>query len=199
MDVSCCHQTWCALPLTLPFDALSSKCNLKIRYKTVCWGKQCLSVVSPGWRFMRVHSPVCLTWSWCNIQEVISSWVEWCFVCFLVTVRSEMWQCLCYRNNMADTHGLTELWIVIGQVCFIFGWFSASQCWCLPLCHFIFYLLDCLHWRLPSSLLGWRCSPACGPRDVVLINLPDCTLIKLPVNGPAPCFLSWSAPGWQHP
>lgn len=39
-----------------------------------------------------------------------------------------------------------------------------------------------------SSLLGTCCSLACGPRDVVLINSPDCTLIKLSVNGPAPGF-----------
>lgn len=39
-----------------------------------------------------------------------------------------------------------------------------------------------------ASLLGTCCSLACGPRDVVLINSPDCTLIKLSVNGPAPGF-----------
>lgn len=51
---------------------------------------------------------------------------------------------------------------------------------------------------ISASLLGQLHSLACGPRDVVLINSPHCTPIKLPVNGPAPSFPSRSAPRWQH-
>lgn len=43
----------------------------------------------------------------------------------------------------------------------------------------------CHSTSLPPS---WVSSLACGPRDVVLINSPHCTLIKLPVIGPAPSF-----------
>lgn len=39
---------------------------------------------------------------------------------------------------------------------------------------------------ISSSLPGNRSSLARRPGDVVLINSADCTLIKLPVNGPAP-------------
>lgn len=143
IDVECCHQTWWASLLTFPCGALSIKCNLKIRYKTVSWGKRCQSCLLGEGLWGSTHPFASLGHD------------------------------ATYRNS--DWSSLFYLWVIF-----------------LPPSAVVFLCV-------PPSFLGWCCSPASGPRDVVLINLPDCTLIKLLVNGPAPSFLSRSAPRWQHP